>query len=148
VALLIAVVALVHLANGLLGAFRIGDEPVSLQRTLGWLLAPLAWLIGLPWSDCAQGGALLGLKLVLNELVAYAELAALPADALQAGSRLRLGYALCGFANLGSLAILIAGLASLAPARRPEIIALGSRSVVAGTLASCLTATVAGAWLA
>jgi CNT family concentrative nucleoside transporter len=145
VALLIVLVAMVSLFNQLLGLLpSIAGEPLSLQRLLGWLLAPLAWLMGIPWSEALTAGSLLGTKTVLNELLAYFDLAKLPADALGERSRLILTYALCGFANFGSLGIMIGGLGSMVPARRNEIVALGMKSIVAGTLATLLTGTVAG----
>jgi CNT family concentrative nucleoside transporter len=112
--------------------------PYSLQGLLGMLLAPLAWLAGIPWHEAGAAGALLGTKTVINELVAYVELA--KSDAFSERSRLLLTYALCGFANFGSLGIMIGGLGTLCPERRAEVVALGLRSIVAGTLATCLTA--------
>ena len=109
---------------------------------LGWLLTPLAWLAGIPWSEARLAGGLLGTKTVVNELVAYVELSNMPQ--LSERSRLLLTYALCGFANFGSLGIMIGGLGTLCPERRSEVVALGVKSIVAGTFASCLTsATVA-----
>jgi CNT family concentrative nucleoside transporter len=145
VAMLIVLVALVSLANGML---KLGpavfEAPLTLQRLLGWLMAPVAWLMGIPGDQMVTAGALMGTKIVLNELLAYLELARLPPEALSPRSRLIMTYALCGFANLGSLGILIAGLSVMAPGRRPEIVALGGRSIVSGTLASCLTAAMVG----
>jgi CNT family concentrative nucleoside transporter len=144
-AMLIVAVALVSLANMILGGVSapFGLE-VTLQKLLGWGFAPLAWLIGIPWSECGTAGSLLGVKTVLNEFVAYLQLAALPTDALSERSRLIMTYALCGFANLGSLGILIGGLVSMAPSRRAEIVELGPKTVVAGTLATLMTAAVVG----
>ena len=145
VALLLVMVALVHLANTALGLLPgVGGAPLSLERLLGWLFAPVAWLMGLPWAEAVQGGALLGVKTVLNELLAYLQLAALPSEALSPRSRLILTYALCGFANLGSLGIMIGGLAVMAPGRRAEIVGLGMKSILAGTLATCLTGALVG----
>jgi len=145
VAMLLVLVALVQLANQIIGLLPdIGGEPLSLQRMLGWLLAPLAWLIGLPWEEAVTGGRLLGTKTVLNELIAYLDLAGLPEDALSPRSRLIMTYALCGFANFGSLGIMIGGLGTMAPERRGEIVALGLRSIVAGTLATCMTGALVG----
>lgn len=133
VAMLIVLVALVQLGNELLGLLPpVAEQPLSLQRRLGWLLAPLAWLIGLPWSEALTAGRLLGTKVVLNELLAYLDLAALPAETLSSRSRLIMSYALCGFANFGSLGIMIGGLGTMVPQRRGEIVALGLRSIVAG----------------
>ena len=122
----------------------IGGKPITLQRVLGVLLAPLAWLIGVPWSEAPAAGALLGTKTVLNEFIAYLDLARLPEGTLSLRSRMLMLYALCGFANLGSLGILIGGLATMVPARRDEVVALGFKSIVAGTLATCLTAAIVG----
>jgi CNT family concentrative nucleoside transporter len=145
VAMLIVLVALVSLLNQILGLLpAIAGEALSLQRLLGWLMAPLAWLMGIPWSEAITAGSLLGTKTVLNELLAYLELARLPADALSERSRLILTYALCGFANFGSLGIMLGGLGSIIPQRRNEIVALGMKSIIAGTLATLLTGTVAG----
>jgi CNT family concentrative nucleoside transporter len=131
VAMLVVFVALVALVN-----FAIA--PYSLQGMLGWLLAPLAWLCGVPWSEARAGGALLGTKTVLNELIAYLDLTR--ASDLSERSRTLMTYALCGFANLGSLGIMIGGLGTMCPERRSEIVALGIKSIAAGTLATCLTA--------
>jgi CNT family concentrative nucleoside transporter len=145
VALLIVLIALVSLANALLAVLPAGaGGPFTLHGMLGVLLAPLAWLIGVPWSEAPAAGALLGTKTVLNEFVAYLDLAHLPAGTLSERSRLLMTYALCGFANFGSLGILIGGMATMAPARRDEIVGLGMRSIVAGTLATCLTAAMVG----
>jgi concentrative nucleoside transporter, CNT family len=131
VAMLVVFVALVALVNLLIA-------PYTLQQGLGWALAPLAWLAGIPWSEARIAGALLGTKTVINELVAYIELSKL--TELSERSRLLLIYALCGFANFGSLGIMIGGLGTLCPERRAEVIALGLKSILAGTLATCLTA--------
>ena len=139
---LIALVTLVNLALGLLPQW--GGAQVTLQRMLGYVMAPLVWLAGVPWAEAATAGALMGTKTVLNEFIAYVDLAHLPADALGARSRLIMTYALCGFANFGSLGILIGGLASMVPERRDEIVALGLRSIVSGTLATLMTGAVVG----
>jgi CNT family concentrative nucleoside transporter len=145
VAMLVVFIALASLANMLLGLLPdLAGAPLTLQRLLGWLMAPVVWLIGIPWSEAVTAGALMGTKTVLNELIAYLDLARLPAEALSDRSRLLMTYALCGFANLGSLGILIGGLGAMAPARRDEIIALGPRAVVSGTLATLLCAAVVG----
>jgi CNT family concentrative nucleoside transporter len=116
-----------------------------LQKLLGFALAPLAWLLGVPWQDASQVGALLGMKTVLNEFIAYAELADLvEAGALAPRSAVIASYALCGFANFGSLAILLGGIGGLAPSRRPEVALLGVRSIVSGSLATFMTGCVAG----
>jgi CNT family concentrative nucleoside transporter len=131
VAMLVVFVALVALINLII-------TPYTLQGALGWLLAPLAWLAGIPWSEARAAGALLGTKTVINELVAYLDLA--NSTGLSERSRLLLTYALCGFANLGSLGIMIGGLGTMSPERRGEVVDLGIKSIVAGTLATCLTA--------
>jgi CNT family concentrative nucleoside transporter len=145
VAMLIVLIALVHLANAALSLLpEAWGAPLTLQRMLGWLFAPLAWASGVPWSEAQAGGALLGTKTILNEFVAYVDLARLPPEAISPRSRLLMTYALCGFANLGSLGILIGGMGAMVPERRSEIVELGMKSIVAGTLATCLTAAVVG----
>lgn len=146
VAMLLVFVALVALANALLGLLpQIGGGALTLERIFGWLFAPLAWLIGIPANEAAVAGNLLGKKTVLNEFIAYLELARLPAEALSPRSRLLLTYALCGFANFGSLGIMLGGLdALLPPDRRAELAALGMKSVLAGLLSTCLTAALVG----
>ena len=131
VAMLVVFVALVALVNLVIA-------PYSLQGALGWLLAPLAWLAGVSWAEARAAGALLGTKTVINELVAYIDLSQM--THLSDRSRVLLTYALCGFANFGSLGIMIGGLGTMAPERRAEIVDLGIKSIVAGTLATCLTA--------
>ena len=144
-AMLIVLVAIVSLVNQALGLFPgIGGEPLTLQRILGVLLAPLAWLIGIPWSEAATAGGLLGTKTVLNEFIAYVDMSQLPAEALSMRSRLIMSYALCGFANLGSLGIMIGGLGTMVPERRDDVTALGLKSIVAGTMATCLTGAIVG----
>jgi CNT family concentrative nucleoside transporter len=144
-ALLIVMIALVSLANLGIGLLPdVGGVPLTLQRLLGWLLAPLAWLMGLPWEQAGTGGSLLGTKVILNEFLAYLELAGLPDGQLDSRSRLIMTYALCGFANFGSLGIMIGGLGTMVPERRAEIVALGIRSIAAGTLATCMTGAVVG----
>lgn len=146
-ALLLAFVALIALANdglALVGGW-IGVEGLTFQRVLGWGFAPLALLIGVAPADAVTVGGLLGVKTVLNEFLAYQELAKLVADgALAPRSAVLASYALCGFANLGSLAILLGGLGGIAPSRRGEIAALGLRAIAAGTLATLMAAAWAG----
>lgn len=142
VAMMIVLIALVALANGLLALLPHAGEAWSLQRLLGYLMAPLAWLAGVEWREAGVAGALLGSKTVLNELIAYVELAALPPEALSPRSRILMTYALCGFANLGSLGIMIGGLTTMAPERSREIIELGPRTLIAGTLATLSCASV------
>jgi len=144
-AMLIVLVALVALANMILGLFPdLAGAPLTLERIFGWVFAPLAWLIGVPWGEAATAGALLGKKVVLNELLAYSDLAKLEAGALSERARLIMVYALCGFANLGSLGIMLGGLGTLAPERRGEIVALGFKSLLAGLMATALTGAIVG----
>ncbi len=138
IAMLIVFVALVTLANLVIA-------PYSLQGAVGWLLTPLAWLAGLPWAEARIGGTLLGTKTVLNELVAYMDLVG--TQGLSERSRVLMSYALCGFANFGSLGIMIGGLGTMCPERRGEVIQLGFKSIVAGTLATCLTAATVGVFV-
>ena len=145
IAMLIVFVALVHLVNGMLAFLpNINDQAVTLQRILGTVMAPVCWLIGIPWEQAINAGALMGLKTVLNELIAYLELSRLPADALDPRSRLIMIYALCGFANFGSVGIMIGGLTVMAPERRSDVLALGMKSVVSGTLATLLMGAIVG----
>jgi CNT family concentrative nucleoside transporter len=144
VAMLVVLVALVALANQALALLPHAGAPWSLQRLLGLAMAPLAWLAGVSWAEAGTAGALLGTKTVLNELIAYLDFAALPEDALSPRSRVVMTYALCGFANLGSLGIMIGGLTTMAPERRREIIELGPRTLVAGTLATLSCGCVVG----
>ena len=136
IGMLIVLVALVALLNSLIALVPHDGPTWSLQRMLGLMMAPLAWMAGVPWAEAPVAGALLGTKTVLNELVAYLELAALPPEALSARSRLVMTYALCGFANVGSLGIMIGGLVSMVPERKSEILQLGPRTLVSGTLAT------------
>ncbi len=146
-ALLVAFVALVALANGALAwcGGLVGVPDLTLQRVLGAAMAPAAWLLGVPWSDTRAVGALIGVKTVLNEFLAYQDLGSqISAGTLAPRSAVIASYALCGFANFGSLAIMIGGIGGLAPERRGEVAELGLRSIVSGTLASFSTACVAG----
>ena len=143
IAMLIVLIALVTLVNILLGLLPgPGGQSLSLQGILGWLLAPLAWLCGVPWSEAKAAGALLGTKTVLNEFIAYIDLA--KAAELSERSRLIMTYALCGFANFGSLGIMIGGIGTMVPERRAEIVSLGMKSIVGGTLSTCLIGAVIG----
>ncbi len=145
VAMLIVLVALVSLANQILGLLPDAEgSPITLQRLFGFVMAPVVWLMGVPWAEAHTAGSLMGTKTVLNELIAYVELANLPPGALSERSRLIMTYAMCGFANFGSLGIMIGGLGSMAPERRQEIISMGMRSIVSGTLATCMTGAVVG----
>jgi CNT family concentrative nucleoside transporter len=144
-AMLIVMVALVALANIMIGNLpMVGGEPLSVQRIFGWLFAPLVWLYGVPWEEAAAAGSLLGTKTVLNEFLAYLSLANLPADTLSPRSTLIMLYALCGFANLGSVGIMIAGVSNMVPERRDEIVELSLKALVSGTLATGMTGAVVG----
>ncbi|MEO5355867.1 MAG: nucleoside:proton symporter [Nitrospirae bacterium YQR-1] len=146
IATLIVFVALVHFTNyglsSLLPSFY--GEPLTLQRISGLIMAPVVWVIGVPWTEAVTAGSLMGTKTILNEFVAYIDLANLPEEALNPKSRIIMLYALCGFANLGSLGILIAGLSSMVPEKKDVIISLGFKSIISGTLASCMTGAVIG----
>jgi CNT family concentrative nucleoside transporter len=145
VAMLIVLVALVHLANAVLGLLPdVGGGSISLQRLLGYVMAPVCWLMGLPWPQAVTAGSLMGTKTVLNELIAYVDLSRLAPDALDPRSRLIMLYAMCGFANFGSLGIMIGGLGTMAPERRHEINALGLKSIASGTLTTCLMGAIVG----
>jgi len=145
VAMLVVLVALVALANAVLGmaAMPLGLD-LSVERLFGWAAAPLAWAIGIPWSEALAAGQLIGVKTVLNEFLAYLQLAAAAPETFSAHSRLILTYALCGFANPGSLGIMIGGLVAMAPDRRADILALGPRTLISGTLATLMTGAIAG----
>jgi CNT family concentrative nucleoside transporter len=145
IAMLLVLTALVYLANAALGLLpSLAGAPITLQRLFGWAFAPLAWTTGVPWEECGAAGALLGTKTVLNEFLAYIDLAKLPAEALSPRSRLLMTYALCGFANFASAGILIGGMGAMVPERRAEIAGLGVKSIAAGTIATCMTAAVVG----
>jgi CNT family concentrative nucleoside transporter len=146
VAMLVVLVALVQLLNQLLAMLpHVGGRPVSFQRMVGYLMAPVTWLMGIPWGEATTAGALMGTKTVLNELIAYLDLAALPSESLSERTRLILTYAMCGFANFGSLGIMIGGMGAMAPERRGEIVSMGMKSIVSGTIATCMTGAVVGA---
>jgi CNT family concentrative nucleoside transporter len=145
VAMLIVFVALVYLANAVLSLLPdVLGAPLTLQRALGWVMAPVCWLMGIPWSEAVAAGSLMGIKTVLNELIAYLQLAALPIDALNPRSRVIMLYAMCGFANFGSLGIMIAGLSTMCPEKRDEVMSLGLKSIVSGTLTTCLLGAIVG----
>lgn len=145
IAMLIVLVALVYIVNALLGYFPGFDgTPLTLQRLLGWFMSPICWLMGVPWGEAQVAGSLMGTKTVLNEFLAYLDLANLPAGTLSDRSRLIMLYAMCGFANFASLGIMIAGLTGMCPQRRDEIVALGPKTIVSGTLATCVMGAVVG----
>ncbi len=147
-AMLLAFIALIALLNGMLGGVGgwFGMEELTIQGILGFVFAPLAFAIGVPWEEAVQAGSYIGQKLVLNEFVAYASFAPEIAN-LTPKTVLVISFALCGFANLSSLAILLGGLGALAPNRRPDIARLGMRAVAAGMLASLLSAAIAGMFI-
>ena len=143
VAMLIVMVALVELVNLTLALLPVGSEPLTLQKIAGVVFAPVAWLIGIPWGEAMTAGSLLGVKTMVNEFVAYLQMTQLSPGALNEKSLIVMSYALCGFANPGSLGIMIGGMGAMAPERRREIVGLGFRSLLAGTLATCMTGAVA-----
>lgn len=145
IAMLIVVLALVALLNTILGTLpSYGGESLTLQRILGFFMAPITWLMGIPWSECIAAGRLLGTKTALNEVVAFLDLAKLPRSELSAHSALIMTYALCGFANFSSIGLVIGGLGSMVPERRDEIVGLGLKSLIVGTLATCMSGTIIG----
>lgn len=145
IAVLIVALALVALVNSMLSLLpSMGSGPLKLQTIFGWLMAPVTWLMGIPWEEASIAGHLLGTKTVLNEVVAFISLADLPKEALSPTTNLIMTYALCGFANFSSIGIQIGGIGTMAPSRRPEIIQLGFRALIAGTIASCLSGTIVG----
>ncbi|PCJ69112.1 MAG: nucleoside:proton symporter [Rhodobiaceae bacterium] len=144
-AMLLVLVALVALANILLGLLPdVFDAPLTMQRLFGWAFAPLVWLMGIPWGEASTAGQLMGTKTVLNEFIAYLDLTNTPESALSPRSRLIMIYGLCGFANFGSVGIMIGGLSAIAPDRREEITSLAMKALVGGTLAAAMTGAVIG----
>ena len=145
IAMLIVFVALVALVNLMLSALPlVGGDPITLERVLGLIMAPVCWLIGIPWSQAVTAGTLMGIKTVLNELIAYLHMSRMPADALDPRSRLIMLYAMCGFANFGSVGIMIGGLTVMAPERRSDVISLGMKSIVSGTISTLLMGAIVG----
>jgi len=148
IAVLLVTVALVTLVNmilALLPAWH--SQPITLQTIFSVPFRPVLWLIGVPWAETGGAATLMATKTVLNEFVAYLQFSQLPVDTFSPRTRIILTYALCGFANFGSLGIMIGGLGMMAPARRTEIIALGLRTILSGTLATCMSGAIAGAIL-
>jgi CNT family concentrative nucleoside transporter len=146
-AMLVAFVALIALSNDVLTELGqlIGVADLTLQRVLGWLLAPVAFMMGVPWEDAPRVGALLGIKTILNEFIAYQELGqAVATGAIGSRSAVIASYALCGFANFGSLAILLGGIGGIAPDRRHDVARMGLSSILAGSIATFMTACIAG----
>lgn len=155
--MLIAALALLYLANNLLGAatplldrmtfgrLPVFDDPLSIERLLGWIFAPLMYLIGVPWEEAAKSGSLMGVKTVLTEFIAFLNLAEIPADQMTDRTRIITAHAICGFANFGSMGILIGGLVIIEPERRETFLSLAWKTLIAGTLATCLSGAVVGA---
>ncbi|RGP40248.1 Sodium/nucleoside cotransporter [Altererythrobacter insulae] len=144
IAVIIVIFALVSLVDQILLLLPfVGDEPLTLKRMFGWLFAPIMYLVGIPWAEAQAAGALMGTKAILNEYVAYLELAALPADTFGARSLLIVTYALCGVANLASIGLLVSTIGTLCPERRAEVAGLGFKSWIAGNFATLIT----GAWI-
>lgn len=144
-ALLLVLIALVALVNfALTGLPLIGGEVISLERIAGWIFSPIAWCMGIPWSEAQLGGSLLGVKTILNEFVAYVKLAGINANDLSEKSRLIMLYALCGFANLSSVGILLSGISAMVPERKDDLISVSGKALVGATLASCFTGLVVG----
>ncbi len=143
--MLIAFLALIALLNGIFGwaHSQAAWFPESMQQLLGWALAPMAWLLGVSWKDATAVGNLMGTRLILNEFVAFAQLGPMK-DALDPKSFTIATYALCGFANLSSIAIQVGGIGALAPNRRSDLARLGLKAVIAGTLANCMSAAIVG----
>ncbi len=144
IAVIIVIFALVSLTDQVLALLPlVGDEPLTLKRIFGWLFAPVMWLIGVPWGEAQSAGGLMGTKVILNEYVAYLELAALPADTFGPRSLLIVTYAMCGVANLASVGLLVSTIGTLCPERRAETAGLGIKSWIAGNIATAMT----GAWI-
>jgi CNT family concentrative nucleoside transporter len=144
IAVIIVVFALVNLVDQMLALLPlVGGEELTLKRIFGWLFAPLMWLVGVPWAEAQTAGGLMGTKAILNEYVAYLELAALPASALGERSLLIVTYSLCGVANLASVGLLVSTIGTLCPERRAEAAGLGMKSWIAGNIATAMT----GAWI-
>jgi concentrative nucleoside transporter, CNT family len=135
----------VSLVNSILGLFpNVAGEPMTLQRLFAYAFRPVMWLIGIPASEVNAAAALMGTKTVLNEFVAYIDLSKVPADQLDDHTRLVMMYTMCGFANFGSLGILIGGMGAMVPERRAEIVSLGLRSILSGTMAGCMSGALVG----
>lgn len=145
IGMIIVLVAVVHLINLTLGLIPdVSGAPLTLQRMFGWVMAPVVWIMGIPWEESRVAGSLFGTKTVLNEFIAYLDMSNLPPGTLSHRSLLIMSYAMCGFANPGSLGIMIGGMGAMAPERRPEIVSLGFRSIVSGTLSTCMIGAVVG----
>ncbi len=144
-AILIVLIAFVALLNGVVGTLPdVAGAPLTLERIAGWIFAPIAWLMGIPWAEAQTTGSLLGIKSILNEFIAFLQLADMPAGALSEHSRLITIYAIAGFANLSSIGIQISGIGAMAPERRNDLANLGFRALVAATLAACMNGAIVG----
>ncbi|MFN3858574.1 MAG: NupC/NupG family nucleoside CNT transporter [Caulobacter sp.] len=145
-AILIVFVALVAIANLILGIFPdVAGAPLTIERILGVVFSPLAWTLGVDWSEAGKAGWLLGVKLMLTEFIGFIELGSIPPDQMSERTRMIMTYALCGFANVGSVGITVSGLGVLMPERRAEVIGMVWKALLAGFLATCMTASVVGA---
>ena len=145
IAMLIVLVALVHLVNLLLGLLpQISGRKVTLQLILGCVMSPAVWLMGIPWDEAFTAGSLMGTKTILNEFIAYIDMSRLAEGTLSPKSLMIMTYAMCGFANPGSLGIMIGGMGTMVPQRQNEIVSLGFRSIIAGTLSTCMTGAIVG----
>ena len=152
-AMLITFIALIFLVDGIFGVVHnalatigIGWFPSSVEQIFGWLFSPIAWVIGIPWNDCHTVGNLLGLRMVTNELVAFQRLGPMK-NAMDPRSFTIATFALCGFANLGSIGMQIGGIGALVPERRNDLARLGFRAMIAGTMANLISASIAGMFL-
>ena len=144
--MLIAALALLHIANTVLGAFPdFAGAPLSLERILGWLFSPLMYAIGIPFEEATRAGSLMGVKTVLTEFIAFERLANVPETEMTARTRIILAHAICGFANFGSIGILIGGLSIIEPGKRDVFLSLAWKTLLAGTLATCMSGAVVGA---
>ena len=144
--MLIAALALLHIANIVLGAFPdFAGAPLSLERILGWLFSPLMYAIGIPFEEATRAGSLMGVKTVLTEFIAFERLANVPEAEMTARTRMILAHAICGFANFGSIGILIGGLSIIEPGKRDVFLSLAWKTLLAGTLATCMSGAVVGA---
>ncbi|MBU4137081.1 MAG: NupC/NupG family nucleoside CNT transporter, partial [Alphaproteobacteria bacterium] len=137
--------ALVALVNVMLGGFWLFGDHVTVERVLGWLFMPVAWLTGVEWSEAGKAGWLLGVKLTLTEFVAFIELGKVPVGEMSERTRMLMTYALCGFANIGSVGITVTGLSVLMPERREEVLGMVWKALFAGFLATLMAAAVVGA---
>jgi concentrative nucleoside transporter, CNT family len=143
--MLIAALALLYLVNSMLGSLPpVAGEPMSIQRALGWLFAPLMYMIGVPWEEAARAGSLMGVKTVLTEFVAFLDLSQIPAGEMTDRTRRIVAHAICGFANFGSMGILIGGLTIIAPERRDLFLSLAWKTLLSGTLATCASGAIVG----